>query len=102
MTLFWAAEPSSTILIKDGNQSTSNMATYSTGFVGIDGHKNEVKMAVTLLSFVPTHPGRGFLETLCDHRILWCCCVWGGDGAKRECESRMSRKPLTTTMLSVS
>ena len=51
MTLFWAAEPSSTILIKDGNQSTSNMATYSTGIVGIDGHKNEVKMAVTLLSF---------------------------------------------------
>ncbi len=45
------AEPVGTILIKDGNLNRSKVTRYPTGIVGIGRHKNEVKMAITLLSF---------------------------------------------------
>ena len=44
------AEPVGTILIKDGSLNRSKVTTCPTGIVGIDRHKNEVKMAITLLS----------------------------------------------------
>ena len=45
------AEPVGTILIKDGSLNRSKVTTCPTGIVGIDRHKNEVKMAITQLSF---------------------------------------------------